>query len=240
GHFGPGPLARNDGTNSRLLQMRTGSVKRKTKETDIEFTVDLDGKGASEIATGIGFLDHMLDLLARHSRIDIKVKAKGDLHTDFHHTAEDTGIAIGQAVKQALGDMKGITRYADVHVPMDEALTRVAIDISGRPFLVFKASFVRDKVGEVDTELVQEWFQVFAMNAGMTLHAECLYGTNDHHIAEACFKALARALRAAVAIDPRAKDEVPSTKGSLGGGSPPPPLVLRIDIFSEHSTVLCA
>ena len=196
--------------------MRTGSVKRRTKETDIEVAVDLDGKGASEIATGIGFLDHMLDLLARHSRIDIKVKAKGDLHIDFHHTAEDTGIALGQAVKQALGEMKGITRYADVHVPMDEALTRVAIDISGRPFLVFRATFVRDKVGEFDTELVQEWFQAFAMNAGITLHAECLYGSNDHHIAESCFKGLARALRAAVAIDPRAKDEVPSTKGSLG------------------------
>src|SRR5665213_133594 len=193
--------------------MRTAAIKRKTKETDVE----VDGKGLSQIATGIGFLDHMLDLLARHSRIDITVKAKGDLHIDFHHTAEDTGIALGQAVKQALGDMKGIARYADVHVPMDEALTRVAIDISGRPFLVFKAEFVRDKVGQFDTELVQEWFQAFAMNAGITLHAECLYGANDHHIAESCFKGLARALRAAIAIDPRAKDEVPSTKGSLGG-----------------------
>ena len=197
--------------------MRKATVKRKTKETDVEVSVDLDGQGRSSIATGIGFLDHMLDLLARHSRIDITVKAKGDLHIDDHHTAEDTGIALGQAVKQSLGDMKGITRYASVHVPMDEALTRVAIDISGRPFLVFKAEFVRDKVGSFDTELVQEWFQAFAMNAGITLHAECLYGTNDHHIAEACFKGLARALRTAVAIDPRAKDEVPSTKGSLGG-----------------------
>jgi imidazoleglycerol-phosphate dehydratase len=196
--------------------MRKATVTRKTKETDIEVAVDLDGKGVSKVATGIGFLDHMLDLLARHSRIDITVKAKGDTHIDDHHTAEDTGIALGQAVKQALGDMKGITRYADVHVPMDEALTRVAIDISGRPFLVFKAEFVRDKVGTFDTELVQEWFQAFAMNAGITLHAETLYGTNDHHIAESCFKGLARALRAAVAIDPRAKDEVPSTKGSLG------------------------
>ena len=196
--------------------MRTATIKRKTKETDIEVSVDLDGKGTSTISTGIGFLDHMLDLLARHSRIDITVKAVGDLHIDFHHTAEDTGIALGQAVKQALGDMKGITRYADVHVPMDEALTRVCIDISGRPFLVFKAEFVRDKVGTFDTELVQEWFQAFAMNSGVTLHAECLYGTNDHHIAESCFKGLARALRAAVAIDPRAKDEVPSTKGTLG------------------------
>ncbi len=197
--------------------MRTATVKRKTKETDVEVAIDLDGKGTSTISTGIGFLDHMLDLLARHSRIDITVKAVGDLHIDHHHTTEDVGIALGQAVKQALGDMKGITRYADVHMPMDEALTRVCIDISGRPFLVFKAEFVRDKVGTFDTELVQEWFQAFAMNAGVTLHAETLYGTNDHHIAESCFKGLARALRAAVAIDPRSKDEVPSTKGSLGG-----------------------
>ena len=197
--------------------MRTATIKRKTKETDIEVTVNLDGTGVSTVATGIGFFDHMLDLLARHSRIDIEVKAEGDLHVDHHHTTEDVGIALGQAVKQALGDMKGITRYADVHVPMDEALTRVAVDISGRPFLVFKAEFVRDKVGEFDTELVQEWFQAFAMNSGITLHAETLYGSNDHHIAESCFKGLARALRTAVAIDPRARDEVPSTKGSLGG-----------------------
>ena len=174
--------------------MRKATVKRKTKETDVEVEVDLDGTGRSSVATGIGFLDHMLDLLARHSRIDITVKAKGDLHIDHHHTTEDVGIALGQAVKQALGDMKGITRYASVEVPMDEALTRVAIDISGRPFLVFKAEFVRDKVGEFDTELVQEWFQAFAMNSGITLHAETLYGTNDHHIAESCFKGLARAL----------------------------------------------
>ena len=197
--------------------MRKGSVKRTTKETDVEVAVDLDGSGASSIATGIGFLDHMLDLLARHSRIDITVKAKGDLHIDQHHTTEDVGISLGQAVKQALGDMKGITRYADVHVPMDEALTRVAMDISDRPFLVFKAVFVRDKVGTFDTELVQEWFQAFAMNAGITLHVETLAGTNDHHIAESCFKGLARALRTATAIDPRAANEIPSTKGSLGG-----------------------
>ncbi|KQY97825.1 imidazoleglycerol-phosphate dehydratase [Pseudolabrys sp. Root1462] len=196
--------------------MRTATIKRKTKETDIEVTIDLDGKGRSQIATGIGFLDHMLDLLARHSRIDMTVKAVGDLHIDFHHTAEDVGIALGQAVKQALGDMKGIGRYADVHMPMDETLTRVALDISGRPFLVFKATFGRDKVGTFDTELVQEWFQAFAMNAGVTLHVECLYGTNDHHIAESCFKGLARCLRSAVAIDERTKDEVPSTKGTLG------------------------
>jgi imidazoleglycerol-phosphate dehydratase len=197
--------------------MRTAAVKRATKETDIQVTVNLDGNGRSEIATGIGFLDHMLDLLARHARIDIAVNAKGDLHIDQHHTTEDVGIALGQAVKQALGDMKGITRYADVHLPMDEALTRVAIDISGRPFLVFKVGFTRDKVGTFDTELVNEWFQAFAINAGVTLHVETLYGANDHHIAESCFKGLARALRTAVAIDPRAKDEVPSTKGALGG-----------------------
>jgi len=195
--------------------MRTGAVKRKTKETDIEVAVDLDGTGVSAVATGIGFLDHMLDLLARHSRIDIRVKAAGDLHIDQHHTTEDTGIALGQAVRQALGDMKGITRFSDVHVPMDEALTRVAIDISGRPFLAFRVAFGRDKVGAFDTELVREWFQAFAMNAGITLHVETLYGANDHHIAESCFKGLARALRAAVAIDVRAAGEVPSTKGVL-------------------------
>ncbi len=195
--------------------MRKGSVKRTTKETDIEVAVDLDGEGRASIATGIGFLDHMLDLLARHSRIDISVKAKGDLHIDHHHTTEDVGIALGQALKQALGDMKGITRYADVHVPMDEALTRVAIDISGRPFLVFKVEFVRAKIGPFDTELVAEWFQAFAVNAAVTLHVATLYGTNDHHIAESCFKGLARALRAAIAIDPRAANEVPSTKGTL-------------------------
>jgi len=197
--------------------MRKASVKRTTKETGVEVAVDLDGEGCASITTGIGFLDHMLELLARHSRIDIEVKAKGDLHIDHHHTTEDVGIALGQAVKQALGDMRGITRYADVHVPMDEALTRVAIDISGRPFLVFKVEFVRDKVGPFDTELVQEWFQAFAVNAAVTLHVATLYGTNDHHIAESCFKGLARALRAAVAIDPRAAHEVPSTKGTLGG-----------------------
>ena len=197
--------------------MRKGAVKRTTKETDIDVSVNLDGTGVSKIETGIGFLDHMLDLLARHSRMDITVKAKGDLHIDYHHTAEDVGIALGQAVKQALGDLKGITRYADVHLPMDEALSRVAIDVSGRPMLVFKVNFVRDKIGTFDTELVNEWFQAFAMNAGITLHVETLYGSNDHHISESCFKALARALRAAFAIDPRAANEIPSTKGSLGG-----------------------
>jgi imidazoleglycerol-phosphate dehydratase len=196
--------------------MRKGAVARKTKETEVEVAVDLDGAGSSSVATGIGFLDHMLDLLARHSRIDLRVKAKGDLHVDHHHTTEDVGIALGQALKQALGDMKGITRYADVHMPMDEALTRVALDISGRPFLVFDVKFVRAKIGPFDTELVREWFQAFAMNAGVTLHVATLYGGNDHHIAESCFKGLARALRAAVTIDPRAANEVPSTKGTLG------------------------
>ncbi|MDD1531985.1 MULTISPECIES: imidazoleglycerol-phosphate dehydratase HisB [unclassified Bradyrhizobium] len=197
--------------------MRTATIKRKTKETEIEVSVNLDGSGVANIATGIGFFDHMLDLLARHSRIDLTVKAVGDLHIDYHHTTEDTGIALGQAVKQALGNMAGITRYAGVHMPMDETLTRVVIDISGRPFLVFKADFPRDKIGEFDTELVREWFQAFAINAGVTLHVETLYGDNSHHIAESCFKGLARALRTAVAIDPKAVGEIPSTKGSLGG-----------------------
>jgi len=197
--------------------MRKAAVKRATKETDVTVAIDLDGRGIASISTGIGFLDHMLDLFARHSRIDLTVKAAGDLHIDHHHTTEDVGIALGQAVRQALGDMKGISRYADVQVPMDEALTRVAVDVSGRPLLVFRTTFSRDKIGSFDTELVNEWFQAFAMNAGITLHVETLYGVNDHHISESCFKGLARALRAAVAIDPQAKDEVPSTKGVLGG-----------------------
>ncbi len=197
--------------------MRKASVKRTTKETDVAVAVDLDGSGAASIATGIGFLDHMLDLLARHSRIDLDIKAKGDLHVDQHHTTEDVGIALGQALKKALGDMKGITRYADVHVPMDETLTRVALDISGRPFLVFNVEFVRAKIGTFDTALVQEWFQALAVNAALTLHVATLYGSNDHHIAESCFKGLARALRTAIAIDPRAAHEVPSTKGTLSG-----------------------
>jgi imidazoleglycerol-phosphate dehydratase len=197
--------------------MRSATIKRKTKETDIEVSVNLDGSGAVNIATGIGFFDHMLDLLARHSRIDLTVKAAGDLHIDFHHTTEDVGIALGQAVRQALGDMAGITRYASIHMPMDETLTRVVIDVSGRPMLVFRTAFPRDKIGEFDTELVREWFNAFAMNAGITLHVETLYGENAHHIAESCFKGLARALRAALAIDPRNQGEVPSTKGQLGG-----------------------
>jgi len=197
--------------------MRTATIKRKTSETEVEVAVNLDGTGASNVATGVGFLDHMLDLLARHSRIDLTVKATGDRHVDDHHTTEDVGIALGQAVKQALGNMAGITRYAGIHMPMDETLTRVVIDISGRPVLVFRTEFPRDKIGTFDTELVREWFNAFAMNAGVTLHVETLYGENSHHIAESCFKGLARVLRAAVAIDPRIAGEVPSTKGQLGG-----------------------
>ena len=195
--------------------MRKASIERKTTETEIAVTVDLDGKGAYDVKTGVGFLDHMLEQLARHSLLDIKVRAKGDLHIDFHHTTEDSGIALGQAVARALGDRKGIRRYASVHLPMDEALTRAAIDVSGRPYLVWKVAFSRPKIGDFDTELVREWFQAFAMNAGVTLHVETLYGDNNHHIAESCFKALARALREAIEIDPRQKDRIPSTKGSL-------------------------
>ncbi len=195
--------------------MRQAKISRTTGETAINVALNLDGRGKSNVATGIGFLDHMLDLLARHSLMDIEISAKGDLHVDFHHTAEDVGIALGQAFHKALGDKKGITRYASADLPMDEALTRVALDISGRPFLVFKVEFSRDKVGEMDTELFQEWFQAFSMNAGITLHVENFYGENNHHIAESAFKGLARALRIAVAIDPQNKDQVPSTKGLL-------------------------
>lgn len=196
--------------------MRTGKITRATKETEVSLSVNLDGTGRADVATGIGFLDHMLDLLARHSRIDLEVKAKGDLHVDHHHTTEDVGIVLGQAVRQALGDMRGITRYADVHMPMDETLSRVAIDISGRPVLVFRVEFPRDKIGDFDVDLVREFFQAFAMNAGVTLHVETLYGDNAHHVAESCFKGLARALRIAFSIDPAAATEIPSTKGSLG------------------------
>ncbi len=196
--------------------MRRASIERKTKETEIAVTLDLDGTGRGEIATGIGFFDHMLDQLARHGLLDLSVTAKGDLHIDQHHTVEDVGIAIGQALRKALGGMAGITRYADTHLAMDEALTRCAIDVSGRPYLVWKVGFTRPKVGEFDTELFKEFFQAFAQNAGITLHIENLYGDNNHHIAETCFKAVARTLRSAVAIDPRQADRVPSTKGSLG------------------------
>jgi imidazoleglycerol-phosphate dehydratase len=195
--------------------MRRADIKRETGETSIALSLNLDGTGKTAINTGIGFLDHMLTLLGRHSLIDMDIAATGDLHVDFHHTAEDVGIALGQAFKQALGDKKGIVRYADCLMPMDETLTRVALDISGRPFLVFRTSFPTPKVGDFDTELVREWFQAFAINAGITLHVETLYGDNSHHIAESCYKGLARVLRQAVCVDARTKDMVPSTKGTL-------------------------
>lgn len=194
---------------------RQATISRKTKETEIQAAIDLDGSGAFEIGTGIGFLDHMLEQLARHSMIDIKLVAKGDLHVDFHHTTEDSGIVLGQAVAKALGDKVGITRYADVHLPMDETLTRVALDISGRPYLIWNVTFTRDKIGEMDTELFREWFQAFAQNAGITLHIQNLYGENNHHVVETCFKGLARALRLALTADPRQAGRVPSTKGTL-------------------------
>lgn len=196
---------------------RTATIERKTQETEIKVTVNLDGTGAFDVNTGIGFFDHVLEQLARHSLIDLTVHAKGDLHVDFHHTVEDTGIAIGQAVAKALGDKKGITRYADVHLAMDEALTRVAIDVSGRPYLVWQVSFSRPKIGDMDTELFREWFQAFAQNAGITLHVANLYGENNHHIAETCYKGLARALRVAISEDPRQAGRIPSTKGRLSG-----------------------
>jgi len=197
--------------------MRKASIKRETKETEIEVTINLDGTGNYNIASGVGFLDHMLEQLSRHSLIDIALKAKGDLHIDFHHTVEDSGIVLGQAVASALGDRKGISRYADCHLAMDETLTRCAVDVSGRPYLIWHVGFSRDKLGDMDTELFREWFQAFAQNAGLTLHIALLYGENNHHIAETCFKALARTLRTAIAIDPRQAERVPSTKGSLKG-----------------------
>ena len=195
--------------------MRTASIARKTAETDIKLTLSLDGTGKSTIATGVGFFDHMLDLFARHALFDLEVVAKGDTHIDDHHTVEDVGIALGQAFAKALGDKAGIARYADIHLPMDETLTRCAVDISGRPMLVFRTVFARDKIGSFDTELVREWFQAFTTHAGLTLHVETLYGENAHHIAESCFKALARTLRKAVAVDPREAGRIPSTKGAL-------------------------
>lgn len=196
---------------------RRAKVNRATKETRIEASVALDGTGAYAVSTGIGFLDHMLEQLSRHSLIDIALKAEGDLHIDSHHTTEDSGIVLGQALAKALGDRAGITRYGAATVPMDETLSRVALDISGRPYLVWRVEFTRDKLGDMDTELFREWFQAFAQAAGITLHVETLHGGNNHHIVESCYKALARALRAAVAIDPRQAGAVPSTKGTLGG-----------------------
>jgi imidazoleglycerol-phosphate dehydratase len=196
--------------------MRTAAVHRKTAETDVRVTVGLDGAGGGTIATGIGFFDHMLHQVARHGLLDLDVAAEGDTHIDDHHTVEDVGIALGQAVRKAAGEMRGIVRYADVCMPMDETLTRVALDVSGRPFLVFRAAFPAPKIGGFDTELVREFFQAFAMHAAVTLHVETLYGANAHHIAESCFKGLARVIRAAYAIDPRAAGALPSTKERLG------------------------
>jgi imidazoleglycerol-phosphate dehydratase len=201
--------------HSKETEARRAAVKRRTKETAITASVDLDGTGAYDVATGVGFLDHMIEQLARHSLIDITLKANGDLHIDQHHTTEDSGIALGEALAKALGDKKGIARYGFAYLPMDDTLTRVALDISGRPYLVWKVAFTRSKVGEMDTELFKEWFQAFAQHAGLTLHVETLYGENSHHIAETCYKALAKALRQAVAIDERQKGSVPSTKGQL-------------------------
>lgn len=195
--------------------MRIAKVERITKETSINVEVNLDGTGIYSIKTGIGFLDHMLEQLSRHSLIDINLQAEGDLHIDYHHTTEDTGWAIGEAIAKALGDKKGITRYAHAYIPMDETLSRIALDISNRPYLIWKVDFSKPKLGDMDTELFREWFQAFSQSAGITLHVENLYGENNHHIIESCYKGLARSLRSAVSIDPRKKDEVPSTKGKL-------------------------
>jgi imidazoleglycerol-phosphate dehydratase len=195
--------------------MRTATISRKTSETSVDVAVNLDGTGSYAVSTGIGFFDHMLEQLSRHSLIDLEVKTVGDLHIDQHHTVEDTGLAIGEAVAKALGDKKGIRRYADALSPMDETLTRVAVDISGRPFLVFRTEFSQKRLGEMDTEMFEHWFHSFAQAAGITLHVETLYGSNNHHIAESAFKGLARALREAVEVDPRKAGTIPSTKGVL-------------------------
>jgi imidazoleglycerol-phosphate dehydratase len=197
--------------------MRKAKVERLTKETSVSASVNLDGGGSYDVSTGIGFLDHMIEQLSRHGLIDISLRAKGDLHIDFHHTSEDTAIVLGQAIAKALGDRKGIVRYGAATIPMDETCTRVAVDASNRPYLVWKVMFSRPKLGEMDTELFKEWFHAFAQHAGLTLHVENLYGENNHHIVESCYKGLGRALRRAVEIDPRQPGEVPSTKGTLGG-----------------------
>ena len=197
--------------------MRKATLERKTRETEISVSVDLDGTGAFDVRTGIGFLDHMLESFSRHSCIDLHVRAKGDVHIDFHHTTEDTAIVIGQAIAKALGAPKGIRRFGSALIPMDETLTRCAVDVSGRPYFVWKASFSRAKLGEMDTELFKEWFQALSQSAGLTLHIENIYGENNHHIAESCYKACARALREALETDPRLAGAVPSTKGTLGG-----------------------
>jgi len=195
--------------------MRTGVVSRKTNETAIEAAVNLDGTGEADVKTGVGFFDHMLEQLARHSLVDMTIRAEGDRRVDDHHTVEDVGVALGQALREALGDKRGVARYGDCLMPMDETLTRVAVDVSGRPHLVFRVAFPTAKIGAFDVELVREFFQALSLNAGLTLHVETLYGANSHHIAESCFKGTARALGAALAIDPRQAERVPSTKGAL-------------------------
>ena len=194
---------------------RRASIDRATTETTIKVEIDLDGTGRADVATGIGFFDHMLDQLARHSLMDLTVRADGDLHIDAHHTTEDTGIAIGQALTKALGDKRGIARSGHAYLPMDEALVRVALDLSGRPFLVWNVTFATDRLGQLDTQLVREFFQAIAQHGGITLHVDMIHGANDHHVAEACFKGLAQALRRAIEIDPRKAGQIPSTKGTL-------------------------
>ena len=196
--------------------MRTAKVTRKTKETDVTVELNLDGTGQYDVETGIGFLDHMLEQLSRHSLVDLSVKAKGDLHIDYHHTTEDSGIVLGQAIAEALGPRTGITRYGSAVIPMDETCTRVALDLSNRPYLIWRVALSKPKLGEMDTELFKEWFQAFSQSAGCTLHVDNFYGENNHHIVESCFKGLARSLREAITVDPRKADEVPSTKGILG------------------------
>lgn len=198
-----------------MTQNRTATVSRETRETSITVTVNLDGTGKSDLDTGIGFFDHMLESFSKHALIDLHVRTKGDLHVDMHHTVEDTGIVIGQCIMEALGDFAGITRFGHSVIPMDETLSRASIDLCKRPYLVWKVAFARDKIGEMDTELFKEWFQAFSQSAGITLHMENIYGDNSHHIIESCFKALARSLRTALEIDPRNKKSIPSTKGSL-------------------------
>ena len=195
--------------------MRKGSIKRKTEETSISVDVNLDGTGTSNIRTGIGFLDHMMEQISKHSLIDIDLEAKGDLHVDLHHTTEDSGIAFGEALKQALGEKKGIKRYASFTIPMDETLSRVSVDISNRPYLVWKVDIAVGKLGEMDTELFKEWYHAFAQSSGITLHVENIYGDNSHHIIESCYKGLARALKDAVSIDTRIENIIPSTKGTI-------------------------
>jgi imidazoleglycerol-phosphate dehydratase len=211
------PAIKRKPAASRKTVGRTAKVERKTKETTIAVAVNLDGTGDYDVSTGIGFLDHMLEQLSRHSLIDLRLRASGDLHIDAHHTTEDTGIALGEAVSRALGERTGIRRYGDAVIPMDETLTRVALDASNRPYLIWRVAFTRARLGEMDSELFKEWFGAFAQAAGLTLHVENIYGENNHHIIESCFKGLARALRQAVEIDPRKADTVPSTKGVLGG-----------------------